>query len=70
MLTTTAIARCPDCGRAVPTPPDASGPTTARCGRCGYVVGLVAPWRERAPTAAEATSTDAGAARRRWAWRG
>ena len=70
-LNTAPPPRCPDCGQAVTPPPDASGPTTARCGRCGYVVGMRAPWRDREVTITEAVTTDAGArpTRRRSSWR-
>ena len=69
MAIATTTTRCPDCGQAVTPPPDASGPTTARCGRRGYVVGILAPWRDREPTITEAATTGAAPARQRWAWR-
>jgi ribosomal protein S27AE len=68
----TTTARCPDCGQAVTTPADASGPTSRHCPRCGDVLLLFTPRLDRQPpTATEAATGGDGrdASRRRWAWR-
>ena len=57
-------ARCLDCNHLVTPPADASRPTTARCGRCAYVLLLFTPRLDYAPRITEAT----GAPRRRLPW--
>ena len=48
-------ARCPDCDQLVTPPAGASGPTTARCGRCAYVLLLFTPRLDYAAVVTEAT---------------
>jgi hypothetical protein len=52
MRTAITPARCPDCDRIVTPPAGASGPTTARCAACGYVLLLFTPRVGLAPPAA------------------
>jgi hypothetical protein len=63
----TTPAHCPDCRHLVTAPPDASGPTAARCPRCAYVLLVVASGPASGSEAGPGPDRS-GAAWRRFAW--